>query len=138
MIDKSDIPTVAMPFMQATHMEEVALLNELYLLFEAYEAGQHVPDLAEKIEALSSHTDAHFKREEESMVALGFPPYPIHKQAHDDYLNDFNAVLADWRSSGDLAALMLFLKETTPAWMIQHISTMDVVTANFFAMCEND
>lgn len=137
-IDENDIPKVAMPFMHETHLEEVALLNALYLLLEKYEQGVRVPELGEKIEALLAHTYAHFKREEESMIALNFPPFPVHKQAHDDYLKDFNAVVGEWRSSGDVAAFSLFLRETTPAWMQQHIATMDFVTANFFAMCESD
>jgi len=134
----NEIPNVAMPFMQETHLEEVALINALFLLLDKYEQGEHVPELGEKIEALLVHTYEHFKREEESMVALGFPPYSVHKQAHDDYLKGFNAVVTDWHSSGDVATFNLFLRETTPAWMMQHIATMDFVTANFFTMCESD
>ena len=36
----------------------------------------------------------------------------------------------------DLEPIAHFLKETTPAWLQQHIATMDAVTANFFSMCE--
>jgi len=136
-IDVNDIPEVAMRFMHDTHLEEVLLLNELYVLFAQYKEGDDVASLAKKIEALSLHTHEHFKREEERMIAFNFPHYPMHKQAHEDYLQAFDAVLADWRATSDVEGVTLFLTETTPAWMQQHISTMDFVTANFFVRCEH-
>jgi hemerythrin len=135
-LNPSEIPEVAMPFMQEAHLEEVAMLNELYDLFDKSRQGEEVSGLAEKIEALVVHTHAHFERENEKMLALSFPPYPVHKQAHDEYLNDMDAVVAAWRESGELVPVMVFFEEATPAWLQQHISTMDFVTANFFAMCE--
>jgi len=137
-IDADSIPEVTMPFMHETHLEEVAMLNEIYDLFDRSEAGEDVYELPWKIETLAAHTHAHFAREEERMVELNFPPYPVHKQAHDDYLQQFDALLEAWRRSGDVGPLALFLKETTPAWMRQHIATMDFVTANFFAMNERN
>ena len=71
------------------------------------------------------------------MLELNFPPYPVHKHAHDEYLNEFGVLVDSWRSSGDLAPVVTFLQQTTPAWLKQHISTMDLVTANFFAMHES-
>ena len=136
MLNPSDIPEVAMPFMQQTHLEEVAMLNELYDLFERAEQGEQVLELADKIELLFEHTHAHFAREEEKMQALNFPPYPIHKQAHDQFLQDFTAVIVHWRESGDVAPVSGFLRQVTPVWMQQHIATMDFVTANFFAIHE--
>jgi len=135
-IDPASIPEVAMEFMQETHLEEVAMLNELYEMFDRVEAGEDLYELPWKIETLAAHTHAHFAREEERMVELNFPPYLMHKMAHDEYLFAFDGVLDAWRSSGDLAPVARFLKETTPAWMQQHIATMDFVTANFFSMHE--
>jgi len=135
-LNPSDIPEVAMPFMQKTHLEEVAMLNELYDLFDRNEQGEEVLELDLKIEALIEHTHAHFAREEEMMLALSFPPYPVHKQAHDQFFQGFEAVVVQWRESGDVIPVANFLRQITPAWMQQHISTMDFVTANFFAMHE--
>ncbi len=127
-----------MPFMQATHLEEIEMLNELYELFEKKRHGEQLPQLAEKIEAVAAHTHAHFERENEQMVLHGFPPYPVHKQAHDEHLNELDDVIAAWRLDGDLAPVMTFFEITTPKWMQQHISTMDFVTANFLLMKEGN
>jgi len=112
------------------------MLNELYTLFDRLGEGEDVPQLAGKLEALAEHTHAHFAREEEKMLELDFPPYPMHKQAHDEYLAGFDALLDAWRASGDVAPLADFLQHSTPDWMQQHIGCMDFVTARFFAMSE--
>jgi len=135
-LSRSDFPEVAISFMQQTHLEEVDMLNALYDLFERAEQGEDVPELVASIEALLEHTHAHFAREEEEMLKLNFPPYPVHKQAHDQFLQDFEAVVVQWRASEDVAPVADFVRQITPAWMQQHISTMDFVTANFFAMHE--
>ena len=129
-----DITEVAMPFMQETHLEEIEMLNALYILFEKSRNGAQVAELASTIEAIAKHTHEHFERENAQMLAQNFPPYPIHKQAHDQHLDELDEVITTWRASGDLAPVMTFFEITTPEWMKQHISTMDFVTANFFVM----
>ena len=133
-LNPSDIPEVAMPFMQETHLQEVAMLNEIFALLDKREAGETMPELDDKLESLATHTHAHFAREEERMLALNFPPYPVHKQAHDDYLAAFDARMDLWRKSRDVSPVAEFLTTVTPGWMQQHIATMDRVTANFFVM----
>lgn len=136
-LNANEIPEVAMPFMQATHLEEITMLNEIFQLLEQEGFEKNTPDLANKIEALHLHTHAHFSREEEQMLVYNFPPYPIHKQAHDEYLREFDALIDTWRNNGDVAPVASFLIKNTPAWMMQHISTMDFVTANFLAQCSD-
>jgi len=135
-INPSEITEVCIPFMQETHLEEIEMLNALYAMFERVRQGEDVPELAEKITAIAEHTHAHFERENEKMRELNFPPYAVHKQVHDEYLNAMDEVIATWQASDDLSPIISFFEQETPAWMKQHISTMDFVTANFFAMAE--
>jgi hypothetical protein len=39
-INPSDITEVATPCMQETHLEEIAMFNELYVLFERFRQGE--------------------------------------------------------------------------------------------------
>jgi hemerythrin len=132
----SDFPEVAMPFMHDNHLEEVDLLNAIYALIEQVEAGGEAPELAARVDTLLSHTIAHFASENEKMRESRFPPYPVHKREHDRFLEEFTRVVETWKKTGDLAPLAKYLRETIPAWMKHHISTMDYVTANFLAMHE--
>jgi hemerythrin len=70
------------------------------------------------------------------MRASNFPPYAVHKQAHGEYLNTMDNVIVAWQESKDIAPLIYFFEQETPAWMQQHIPTMDFVAANFFTMVE--
>jgi len=136
-INPSDITEVCIPFMQETHLEEIDMLNTLYDLFECFRQGKEVPELAGQVQAIAEHTHAHFERENEKMRALNFPPYSVHKQVHDEYLSRMDDTILTWQASKDITPLISFFEQETPAWMQQHISTMDFVTANFFAMVEN-
>lgn len=135
-LNPSDIPEVAMQFMHDVHLDEVDMLNELYGLIEEVEQGNDVPGLTEMVDALLAHTRAHFAGENEKMRKHQFPPYPIHKQEHDRLLQEFTVVVDQWKQSGELVPLADYLRITLPAWMMNHISTMDDVTANFLAMHE--
>jgi len=135
-LNPADIPEVPIQFMHDVHLEEVGMLNELYELLEQDEAGSDVPELEAKVDALLAHTVAHFKGEDDKMQEYGFPPYVVHKHEHDRLLEEFASVVQQWKDDGELAPLAEYLRVTIPAWMMDHISTMDYVTANFFAMHE--
>ena len=73
-INPSDITEVAMPFMQETHLEEIEMLNALYILFEKSKNGEQIAELPSTIDAIVKHTHEHFERENAQMLALNFPP----------------------------------------------------------------
>jgi hemerythrin len=135
-INPCEITEVCIPFMQETHLEEIDMLNALYILFDRIRQGEDVPELVDKIQSIAAHTHAHFERENTKMRELNFPPYAVHKQVHDEYLNTMDHVIAAWLESKDITPLINFFENETPEWMKQHISTMDFVTANFFAMVD--
>jgi len=135
-LNPSDIPEVPARFMQEAHLEEMEMLNEVYALIDKAAAGEAVAELETKVDALLAHTAAHFADEEARMREFHFPPYPVHKQEHDRLLAEFTAAVKDWKKSGELAPLAVYLQETIPAWLMRHVSTMDYVTAHFLTMHE--
>jgi len=75
----------------------------------------------------------HFEREERLMEQINFPPYPVHKSAHDEVLEATREVVASWKKQPDADLLESFFLQQLPPWLEQHISTMDFVTARFLA-----
>ena len=67
------------------------------------------------------------------MRELNFPPYTIHKGEHDNALKRMHEVLENWERHRDVQGLKMYLIEEVPAWLTQHIQTMDTVTAMFFS-----
>ncbi|MGV6859270.1 MAG: hemerythrin family protein [bacterium] len=133
-IPVSSIPSVAADFMNDVHLEEVEMINALHdLILENQGGGSNEQEISDALSAVLEHTREHFAREERFMQEGHFPPYSVHKAEHDAFLKDFEEVEKHWLAERDLGAVSLFLEETLPAWLNQHISTMDFVTARFLS-----
>jgi hemerythrin len=134
-VDLDAIPQVALPFINHDHREEARLLNDLADAITGHEKGQvSVETVLHRFEALFEHTQVHFGLEEEAMQKAGFPPYPVHKGEHVRVLEEMEAEEVHFRETGDTARLRAYVTEGVPAWFIQHIQSMDAVTAQFVAM----
>ena len=135
LIDVKTLPMVAMDFMNDVHVEDVEIINDLFALVLAYEHepnGANEEALNAKYKEWFEHTVDHFKGEEEMMLETNFPPYHMHKGEHDNALRTMDAVFAKWLESKEIRVLKMYLIETLPAWLNNHIQTMDTVTAMFF------
>lgn len=133
-IDPADIPAIAVPSMDATHHEEVALVNAIGQLLRRAEAGASVSaELQKSLQDWLEHTRAHFARENRLMADAAFPAYLVHRQEHAQALAGLEAVITTWQDEGELHALRNYVFETWPAWFRQHVSSMDSVTALYLA-----
>jgi len=128
MIDTATLPMVAYGEMNDVHLEEVILLNELEKVIDVkdYEAT------LEKLEALLEHTKAHFERENNNMRECSFPAYDMHKGEHDKVLRELDYNILEFRNRKNFEAIKSYICEETPAWLNQHIASMDVVTCSAF------
>lgn len=139
MLDKEWIPKVALEEMNAVHDEEVDLLIEVLNRLDAVADGKLPAEaLDAPLASLLAHMRKHFAGEEDRMVQAGFPSYAVHKAAHDRALAEAHFIYDAWLTGRDEAALYTYLRRTFPAWMIQHVSTMDAATAQFLASCEQE
>jgi hemerythrin len=135
LIDKNNMPIVAMDFMNDVHSEDIDIINQLFELVLKYESdptSENKIALNEKYNEWVEHTVAHFKREEDMMVEKKFPPYFAHKGEHDNALSQMRNVFNEWQDQDDIKILKTYLIETLPQWLSNHIQTMDTVTAMFF------
>ena len=64
------------------------------------------------------------------MERIGFFAYPMHKGEHDRVLAEMEGVKAQLEA-GDLAAVRQYVEVTVPNWFMEHLNTMDTVTAQF-------
>lgn len=134
-LEEKELPRVAMDFMNTTHLEEVEIINELYTLILNYEKEpneQNEASLNQKYEQWYQHTVQHFQTEETMMAEKNFPPFPIHKGEHDDTLAHMDRLYKNWLASKDIQILKEYIGTALPAWLQNHIQTMDTVTAMFF------
>lgn len=133
-IDPSQIPQLPVAFMNADHAAEAELLAHIEEALSAQARGEGtLAAVLEKLSLLAVHTRDHFLREESMMRETRFPAYPQHKAEHDRVLVEMDAEARAYRERGDAVRLSRYLFETLPAWFLQHIRTMDHVTAQFAA-----
>jgi hemerythrin len=135
LVDLDAIPQVALPFINKDHREEARLLNDLADAVAGHKAGRvPVETVLHHFEALLQHTQEHFGREEEAMQKVGFPPYPMHKGEHERVLEEMESEGTHFRETGDTARLQAYVTQAVPAWFVQHIQSMDAITAQFVVM----
>ena len=127
MITQEQLPMVAMPSMNDTHLEDILLINRLSSAIEC----QDVSETSALFEELVTHTIGHFSGEEEMMREKMFPPYPVHKGEHDRALNELKAIAAEFDTTHDFQFAQAYVDKTLVPWLINHIETLDTVTAMF-------
>lgn len=134
LINKQQLPLVDMDNMNDVHFEDVDIINELYELIVQYEANES-DELFEKInkqyELWFEHTVQHFKNEEEMMLEKGFFAYEMHKYEHSRALEIMENVYEYWKNGKDINALKKYIQVDLIEWLVNHIQTMDTVTAKF-------
>ncbi|WP_415901304.1 bacteriohemerythrin [Neptuniibacter sp. QD29_5] len=128
-VEVTDIPKVAVDFMNDDHAEAVTLLNQL---FNTLETGND-SEVDGALSDFYQHNAEHFAREEEQMIRINFPPYTCHKGEHEHVLEEMRETQQQWQANHDRAELSSYLKDTVIPWFVNHINTMDTVTAMFIS-----
>ena len=133
-LSASDFPEVPLLEMHDVHLQEVEMINAIYELIMAIESGKSRRALLdEKLDELLIHTQAHFANEERLMQEANFPPYAMHRNAHNLFLAELQAAVSNWKQEQAIGPIDQFMRFTLPRWMKDHISTMDYVTAGYLA-----
>jgi hemerythrin len=125
-----DYPEVAMGFMNHDHAEFIQMRSEILELIDQSVADATIDT---RLGELLSHTIRHFADEEQLMQEAHFPPYPIHKAEHDRVITEIQAKAASWQLNRDSAALSEWLDHAVGEWFVQHVNTMDRMTAAYAA-----
>ena len=119
--------------MQSTHEDEVKILNAIDKLAIAYSRDKAtLSELEEKIEEYVTHVHEHFAYEEGLMQKYDFPSYDMHKTAHDMFLEELDNAIKQWKRYENVEKITNFIRRT-PEWIVLHINTVDVPTANYLA-----
>ncbi len=133
LIDPQQLPRLAVPFMNEDHAEEARLLNVASETLDQFRSGAAgKPAVTAALEALYLHTRAHFAREEAAMMEASFPAYSFHQAEHVRTLGELGEAERKFRETGAADPLAAYLA-TVPAWLAQHVETMDTVTARYVA-----
>ena len=129
MMTQEQLPMVAVPSMNDTHLEEIIIVNKL----DTAAKNNDVDAVSEILNELTEHTTTHFCGEEAMMQKAQFPAYDTHKAEHDRHLHELKALVKYFEKTKDPRAIATHIEGNLEKWLIHHIQTMDTVTAHFLA-----
>lgn len=132
LLNKTEIPTVAMDFMNKANIENVEIINELFELILTYEENPNDANknlLNIKYNQWCNHTASYFKNEEAAMKEKDFPPHSFHQAEHDKTLSIMNNLFDQWQKTNDIQILKKYFEIKLPKWLTYHVQTMDTITA---------
>jgi hemerythrin len=133
LIDPDQVPRLAVPFMNEDHIQEARLVNAVSDALDAHRAGRGgVDSVRAALESLYVHTREHFSREEAAMQDASFPALSFHQAEHVRILGELGEAQRHFAEGGSAEQLQDYLA-TLPAWLGQHITSMDTVTARYVA-----
>ena len=127
MMTQEQLPMVAMASMNDTHLEDIILFNRLSGVI----AQRDIEAISQVLNELLEHTIEHFSGEEKMMLEKEFPPYSMHKGEHENALANMREEITLWNQNHDFNRIGHYANVTLPQWLIQHVSTLDMVTAQF-------
>ncbi len=138
-LNSETIPRVALEFMNNTHFEEIELVKMLGERISAYQLNDAKTEndqqqITQLLADWLQHTQAHFTRENELMIEIHFPMYPVHSGEHERVLDDMTAMVQQWQDKHDTERLAEYVFSTWPNWFDAHVNSMDMVTAQFAVM----
>jgi len=138
MTDFDCTPQVDLEFMNIEHRKAFDDANEIKRLLEIAKIDLRAVEknIDRRLDRLLADTLNHFFLEEKYMEEYQFPARVKHQQAHQQFLEGLKAEYNHWQSEHDLAAagrLERYIDEDFPGWLVNHIVTMDTVTASYIA-----
>ncbi|HHG73909.1 MAG TPA: hemerythrin [Persephonella sp.] len=130
LLDISQIPRVALERMNKVHEEEIKLLNQL---FEAIDQGKGTDEIDSLFKAFVEDVKKHFSSEQEMMEQYNFFAYPMHRGEHDMVLGQLVNLEKRWEKEKNPELIKAYIENEFLPWLMNHIQTMDTVTAHFLS-----
>ena len=134
LIQIEQLPRVALERMNKVHEKEIEIMNELYQLLQDYEKGNaSIEDIDKAFNEFLEDVKYHFSSEQEMMEQYNFFAYPMHRGEHDMALGQLQNLQKNWEKNKNPEIIKSYLENQFLPWLINHIQTMDTVTAHFLS-----
>lgn len=128
LFEEKELPLVPFEDMNDIHIEELRLVNELY-----ESTLSEDKDTQKLLEAFIEDVKNHFAFEEENMRETNFFAYEMHAGEHKRVLTELMSLKEDYIKTKDKSLIRSYLESYFKPWIIQHVRTMDTVTAMHFS-----
>ncbi|WP_183356341.1 bacteriohemerythrin [Geomonas silvestris] len=110
------------------HREIFARVNRLS---EACAEGKGKEEVLKLLNFLEDYVREHFAAEEKLQIREGYPEYAAHKAMHARFIADLERLASTFREEGATLSLVIMTNKTLTAWLVQHISKVDMELAAY-------
>ena len=124
---QEQLPMVAIPSMNNTHLEEMLIVNRL----ENAVKESNIESITKILKELHEHTAVHFSEEEKMMEEALYPTFQTHKAEHDRHLHELQSLRNYFDKNQEPKAIHAYIEGNLINWTIHHIQTMDTMAAEY-------
>ncbi len=134
LIKKEMFPKVALDEMNDIHDVEIDIVNKLYEKLKAFKEGKATEEeVSELLNEFIKDVQEHFKFEQGLMEEYQFFAYPMHRAEHDRVLMELIELKKEWERKKNPDVLIDYLENQFVPWIVNHVQTMDTVTAMYLS-----
>jgi len=130
LMDISQLPKVALDRMNKVHEEEIKVLNKLY---QSIIEGADIEEIDRNFKEFVEDVINHFTSEQRMMEEFNFFAFPMHKGEHDIILGQLDNLRKKWEKENNPELIKAYIEKEFLPWLMNHIETMDTVTAHFLS-----
>jgi hemerythrin-like metal-binding domain len=130
LIKENEIPRVALNDMNKVHDVEIEIVNKLY---DAIMKNEDIAEILKYFDEFLNDVINHFTFEQGLMEKYNFFAYPMHRAEHDRVLHELKSLEKMLKEKGDIKTVKDYLENVFKPWIINHVQTMDTVTAMYLS-----
>jgi hemerythrin len=130
LIKENEIPRVALNDMNKVHDVEIEIVNKLY---NAIVENRDIAEISKYFDEFLNDVINHFTFEQGLMEKYNFFAYPIHRAEHDRVLYELKSLEKMLKEKGNIKTVKDYLENVFKPWIINHVQTMDTVTAMYLS-----
>ncbi|MDM7274005.1 bacteriohemerythrin [Sulfurihydrogenibium azorense] len=134
LISPQEMPKVAVDEMNEVHSTEVEILNKLYeKILEFENDSSKFDEVVKLFDEFLNDVIQHFSFEQNMMEETNFFAYSMHRGEHDRVLFELKSLEKMLKEKNDVKTLKEYLVYNFKLWIINHVKTMDTVTAMYLS-----
>jgi hemerythrin len=119
----NDSLKIGIPTIDEQHQQ---LINQMDFLVQAMQNSQGKEEIAGIIEFLDRYIQQHFGYEENCMEKYRCPIATQNKEAHREFIANFEEIKAEFNKNGASLLLVMKVNQNLLDWFINHIKKIDV------------
>lgn len=102
-----------------------SLVGAVNNLLDACSQGKGRVEVEQTLKFLQDYVVKHFSDEEKLQIKSNYPDYKAHKEKHEAFKKEVNAIAEEYKKGGATIQLVAKVNSSVAGWLISHIKSED-------------